>query len=97
MNFESWCETYRPVTNPNGRAFGLDDTNCMFETFGPNLAEIERIESADKAPIWTIVESESGDVLVEGFRLVNRVGYLVASVPHNGYAVNVPLGEPSLD
>ena len=49
MNFESWCETYRPVTNPNGRAFGFDDTNYMFETFGPDLAEVERIRSADKA------------------------------------------------
>jgi hypothetical protein len=62
----------------------------MFETFGPDLAEVDRIRSADNALIWTIVESESGDILVEGFHFVNRVGYLIATVPHNGDPVEVP-------
>lgn len=97
MNFESWCELYRPVANPNGRAFGFDDTNYMFEVFGQDLAEVERIRSAEKALIWTIVECDSGDLLIEGFHFVNRVGYLIASVPHTGDPVEVSFGQPSLE
>jgi hypothetical protein len=92
MNFESWFETYRPVANPNGRAFGFDDTNYMFETYGSDLAEVERVRSAD-ALIWTIVESESGDILIEGYHFVNRAGYFIASVRHTGERVEVPLSE----
>jgi len=95
MNFESWCETYQPVTNPNGRAFGFDDANYMFETFGSDLAEVERMRSIDEALIWTIVESESGDVLIEGCHFVNRVGYLIATVRHHGGPMQVPLDMPS--
>ncbi len=97
MNFESWCAAYQPVVNPNGRAFGFDDTNFMFETFGSDLAEVERVRLADEALVWSILESESGDVLVEGYRLVNRVGYLITSVRHVGGRMEVPLGKPPSD
>jgi len=97
MNFESWCENYQRVANPNGLAFGFDDTNFMFETYGPDLAEVERVRRADEALIWTIVETDSGNVLIEGYHLVNRVGHFIASVRHNGEPVEIPLDEPSFD
>lgn len=97
MSFESWCEGYQPVENPNGRAFGFDDTSYMFETYGRDLAEVERVRRVDDALIWTIVETECGDVLVEGFHTVNRVGYFIASARHTGGRMEVPLGDPAFD
>ena len=95
MNFESWCAAYRPVANSNGLAFGFDDTYFMFETYGTDLAEVERVRRTDEAMIWTIIETETGNVLIEGYHLVNRVGYLIARVRHTGEPIEILLDEPS--
>jgi hypothetical protein len=97
MKFESWWENYQPVVNPNGRAYGVDDTNYMFETYGQELAEVHRVRSVDESLIWTIVETERGDVLIEGYHFVNRVGYFIASVGYTGGPIDIPLAEPALE
>jgi hypothetical protein len=66
--------------NPNASwAFGESGGGCLFETFGEELAFVRR-----QAPetIWTLIDGEDGDVyIVSGFHFVNRVGYLISTVP----------------
>lgn len=83
MNFEQWQEKYKPIHNhldPN--ASFQDDTGqgIMFETFG---AEWVFVQAIDPRYVWTYGD-EDGGYIVAGRRFVNRLGYFVCSVPHEG-------------
>ena len=92
MNFEHWFATYKPVTNPHAADHGFGDLNFLFEAFGDDLERVDRTRKIDEALIWTLIEGESGDVIIEGYHWVNRLAYLIASVPHAGGQVDVPFG-----
>jgi hypothetical protein len=52
---------------------------CLFETYGEELAFVRR---QDPRTVWTLVDGDDGDqYLLSGFHLVNRVGYLISTVP----------------
>lgn len=65
--------------NPSaGWAIG-DGGGCLFETFGDEFAFIRR---QDPLKVWTLIDGEDGDTyLVNGPHFVNRVGYLLSTVP----------------
>ena len=73
---DEFVERFKPVENH------LDDNasfdGCMFETYGEELAFVRR---QDPDLIWTLVDSDDGLAIIEGYHLVNRIGYLIASVP----------------
>ena len=51
----------------------------MFETFGDELDFVSR---QDPETIWTLVEVDDGkECLLSGYHWVNRLGYLVSTVP----------------
>ncbi len=52
---------------------------CLFETFGEELAFVQQQHPQN---IWTLVDGEDGDLyLISGCHFVNRIGYLVSTVP----------------
>ncbi len=65
--------------NPNASwAYG-DSPGCLFETFGEEVAFVRR---QDPRTIWTLVDGEDGDMYVtSGFHFVNRIGYLLSTIP----------------
>jgi len=65
--------------NPTA-SWGFSDTGgCLFETYGP---ELDFVRQQDPANIWTLIDGDDGDmVLVSGYHLVNRVGYLISTIP----------------
>ncbi len=76
---------------------GLDDANlgCMFETYGP---EVEFVANQDPRKIWTLVDTDEDEVVISGFHYVNRMGYLISTVPvPEGLSVEVKLGHGELD
>lgn len=76
MNYETWIETYKPVTNSmvDGAAYN----GWMFETYGEELEEIKRhpIEH-----IWTLRDDGGGSYITAGVGWVNRMGYFITSKP----------------
>jgi hypothetical protein len=50
----------------------------MFETFGEELAHVQ---AQDHNRVWTIIDCDGQLVIASGFHVVNRLGYLIASVP----------------
>ena len=59
-------------------AFG-DSNGCLFGTYGP---ELEFVRSQDDRLVWTLVDGDDGDqCLLSGFHFVNRIGYLISTVP----------------
>jgi hypothetical protein len=76
--------------NPNaGWAFG-DGPGCLFETFG---AELVFVRSQNPRTIWTLVDGDDGNKYVmSGYRLVNRIGYLISTVAFpDGADIEVPI------
>lgn len=75
MTYDEWEEKYLPVTNYTEHSFN----GRMFETYGDDLAFIV---GCYKRHVWTLVSTDTGeDVIVEGMRFVNRLGYFVTVRP----------------
>lgn len=65
--------------NPSaGWALG-DSGGCLFETYGE---EFEFVRRHDPTKVWTLVDGDDGDIyVISGLHFVNRVGYLLSTVP----------------
>jgi hypothetical protein len=52
---------------------------CLFETYGE---ELDFVRKQDPHTIWTLLDGDDGDLYVaSGYHLVNRIGYLLSTVP----------------
>jgi hypothetical protein len=76
LNEDDFFARFKPVLNHIDPNCGFD--GCMFETFGEELAHVQ---AQDRNCVWTILDCD-GQLLIEsGFHFVNRIGYLIATVP----------------
>ncbi len=77
MTEDEWYEKYKPIKNhldPNASWNGQ-----MFETYGE---EIQFVNSQPDENVWTWIDGENrGTYLTSGQSYVNRLGYLICSVP----------------
>ena len=65
----------------------------LFETYGK---ELEFVRSQDPRMVWTFMDGDDGQFVGSGFHFVNRVGYLISTVPvPDGLSIEVPI--PSSD
>ena len=65
--------------NPNATWAFNDNQGCLFETYGEELAFVRQ---QDLAKVWTLIDGDDGDLyVVSGFHFVNRLGYLISTVP----------------
>jgi hypothetical protein len=90
MTEDEWYETYKPIKNhidPDGASWNGE----MFETYGE---ELEFVNSQPDENIWTWVEVEGGTYLVSGYHFVNRMGYIICSVPWTEEAMEITIDEP---
>jgi hypothetical protein len=77
MDFDEWCETYKPIPNNIVEDSSFDGT--MFETYG---AEYEFVKKADPAYIWMYGDGDDGGTYIwNGWHIVNRIGYFITEVP----------------
>jgi hypothetical protein len=68
--------------NPNASWVMGDGPGCLFETYGEELAFVR---SQDPRTVWTVLDSDDCDMhLTNGYHFVNRVGYLISTVPVEG-------------
>jgi hypothetical protein len=89
MTLDEWVVKFKPIENPGGCGFEIDDKNFMFETFGVNLKYVKATHAQNPLRVWTLVETDDEIVLVDGLRIVNRIGYFVTEVPSDGSPVDV--------
>ena len=77
---EEFIERFRPRPNHLNPDAPLDfgAGGCLYETFGEELAFVR---SRDAACVWTVVETGGRRCLVNGYRVVNRLGYVLCRVP----------------
>ncbi|HTU91466.1 MAG TPA: hypothetical protein VMF69_15395 [Gemmataceae bacterium] len=79
---EAFAALYPLRTNHLNPAAGWTNgqgAGCLFETYGEELAFIH---SQNPRSVWTLIDGDDGDQrLLSGFHLVNRIGYLISTVP----------------
>jgi hypothetical protein len=82
LSEDEFDERYPLVRNHLNRDAGWvhgDGPGCLFETHG---AELEFVRQQDPRTVWTFVDGDDGDqYLISGYHLVNRIGYLISTVP----------------
>ena len=65
--------------NPDASWVIGDGSGCLFETYGE---ELEFVRCQNPRTIWTLLDGNEGDLLVvSGYHFVNRIGYLISTVP----------------
>lgn len=67
-------EKFKPKTNH----FGTAPNNQYYQTHGK---EGDYVRTLDPRYVWTNVQGESSDLLLNGFHLVNRIAYIVCENP----------------
>jgi len=72
--YESWEQRFRPIENPSSEG-------NLFETYGNDL---KWVMHADPMCVWTLIDNEGSLIIVNGFALVNRIGYFLTELPFLG-------------
>jgi hypothetical protein len=85
LDWSQWTDQYKPIKNH----FSNDPDYEMFETYGE---ELEFVMAQDPRNIWTYMDADGGSLIVEGYHLVNRLGYYITEKPWSeneaGYEVD---------
>lgn len=66
-------DLYEPIDNH------FQEGTQLFETYGK---ELDFVLSHDSKYIWTQVDGDDGVYIVNGYHLVNRIGYYITRRPH---------------
>lgn len=81
MTYEEWVDKFKPTLNHLVRDASFE--GMMFETWGAELDYVLSIANGKNGLlVWTYIDGEGGTYIVEGYRLVNRIGYFVTQVPY---------------
>ena len=96
LSFDAWADKYQPMVNHLTAGASFD--GLMFETHGAELAQVlayadGKMGRSYRRKVWTLVEDDEGDaVIVEGYHLVNRLGYfLTVKAAQSGVQYHVAL------
>ena len=94
---EAFAAQYKLRTNPLNPHAGWakgEGAGCLFETYGDELAFVRE---QDPRTVWTLSDGgDGGQYVVSGFHLVNRLGYLVSTLPvPEGTTIRVHIPMPS--
>jgi hypothetical protein len=74
LTWKQFDEEFKPIKNH----FSHDPNQETFETYGE---EVEFVKAQDNNKIWTWVQGDECDLLVNGFAFVNRLGYYITENP----------------
>jgi len=80
---ELFWETYKPVENHLGETCIVENDGHYFgfETYGEDLAYIERMAVEKPNHVWTLIDGDEGTYITAGKRFVNRICYFVTMEP----------------
>lgn len=85
MNYDEWEREYQP--KPNHLCKG-DDT-YMFETYGIELGYVLGVADIEPDRVWTLVDGDCGTYIINGYHLVNRIGYFITEKQFTGEFLEV--------
>ena len=84
MDFDEWCEKYKPMQNHLS-----EESIDYFETYGIEVGYVLGVADCDPKRVWTYVDGDGGTYVVDGYHLVNRIYYYITEVPYEGDGLEV--------
>ena len=75
---EQWEATYSPVANTPDESESWG--GLLFETYGDDLALVLSVARKEPRRVWTWVDGDGGSYIINGYHLVNRIGYFITEV-----------------
>ena len=81
LTYDKWVEKFKPIANIAATARGEEAAfdGTMFETYGDDLEAVRQTGSLLPERIWTLIDGDEGQVITNGFHIVNRVGYFICA------------------
>jgi hypothetical protein len=77
--FDSKYPLLKNHLNPQASWVYGDGPGCLFETYGE---ELDFVRQQDPATVWTLLDADDGgQYVVSGYHFVNRIGYLISTIP----------------
>lgn len=77
--FDNQYPLVRNHIDPNASWSDNEGPGCLFETYGE---EVEFVRQQNPLTIWTIIDGDDDDMYItSGYHFVNRIGYLISTVP----------------
>jgi hypothetical protein len=80
IDIDIFDEKYTMFTDSKSVEMCPESQVGMFETYGEDVQEVLKIANGDKPNrVWTAIDGDEGFWLVNGYRLVNRVYYMITN------------------
>ena len=76
---ELWEDKYKPVQNHINKDASWD--GVMYETYGEEYDYVMKVASLQPHKVWTWVDGDNGTYIINGWHMVNRIGYFITQVP----------------
>ena len=86
ISIEEFDSTYEPVMNP---LHPPEDETELFATSGKDLDFVLNASKKHPKKVWTLVDSDNGLTVINGYHLVNRVHYIITKNDCEAKEVNV--------
>jgi len=85
LDLDQWIATFRPQHNhlkPHDSSFDDGNGGMMYETYGAELDYVVDTANGDgRNRVWTYVDGHAGTYIINGYQIVNRIGYFVTEIP----------------
>lgn len=80
IDTDSFYRCFRPIPNHlhSNASEDFGEGGCLFETYGE---ELDYVRARPSSRIWTIIDGDEETVIVSGYHLVNRIGYILTEEP----------------
>lgn len=81
MSYADWATEFKPIKNPNKNHYD----EYEYETYDEDRELVMAARRENPRCIWTHIDTAEGEVIVNGFCAVNRLGYFITE---KAYPVN---------
>ena len=92
---DEWSEQYKPVTNHITKDSSWN--GILFETYSPDIDYVVAVANSDPDKVWTWVDGDDGTYIVNGYQMVNRIGYFITELPFENDPAYDPYVEIEVD
>jgi hypothetical protein len=92
ITYDEFEDKYKPITNHFDDNASL--SGCMFETYGEELEYVLSIAITEPLRVWTYVADYEPVELIQGYHVVNRIGYIITEIPVEPELENLEVCDP---
>ena len=77
LSFDEWVNTFKPDVDADGQV-------RLYETYGKDLDKAASLFHNKPLHVWTWIEGEDQDLIIDGFHTSDRCGFFITRKPAQG-------------